>query len=182
MCRPECASCNNARGGSVNRWPLYQCSCHWLEVKAVGPTQRALCILESTGGLVSEHLLFQWDATRGPNSDGKSWQFELDATIVLGKMPPDGANLGWYRASSVGHMLIPIPDRFMLPFNWFESARIGQKPNPLVATNPYNSSHQMRLTCSDDTAVLFRDGVPIRSYLLQNSFRNLEDWGLRLWI
>ena len=163
--QPECESCNLSRGGSINCWPLYRCSCHWLQIKRAGPTQRRLYIYESTDGPVKEHLLFQWDSTLRPSDDGMPWMFELDPTLVMGKMPPKGVNLGWSSTDSVGHMLIPIPDRFVPSFNWFESARVGRKPEPMVVATNLSDFSQRTLACSGDTAILHNDGVPFREHL-----------------
>ena len=178
--QPECPDCNLRRGGQVNGWPLFKCSCHLLEVEKLGSRRRAIHIVESAHhwGPPKKHLLFDWEPEPSNRENDLKWAFENDVTVVVTRLPPRGEYIGWGRDSG-GHALVPIPDRFIPLFNWLERARAGDSPEPILATNPENSSI-LKAECSGDTILVTKDGDLLASWPTRDGHTNLANLGLKL--
>lgn len=112
--QPMCPKCNNeVRGGQMADWPLFKCQCHYLQIGKSG----GMYIHERTGVKERKHLLEE----RG-TGDGTSGLF------LAARLPGTGNNVGFSKEQKMrgGHILVPVPNTVVAPFNWFELARIGK--------------------------------------------------------
>lgn len=124
--QPTCRECNNAKGGQLDAWPLYRCTCHYLQIGDDG----GMYIHEGTRKREKKHLL----AERIVGGGGKM----LDFTLVGREFPHhpdeiDAGAFGFWRGLT-GHLLPHVSKDLVMPFNWFEQVRVGKAADPIVFT------------------------------------------------
>ena len=136
--QPMCRQCNEGKKGQVWGWPLFKCTCHWLQLTEDGE----MYICETTGGKSNpQRHLFR----KGAISEGNGVVFT--ANVGAGEYV-DGNGKRWRGTSNgsgpfpveMGHMTTCIPRIHLLAFNWFELARVGRTSRPLGISSPDGSS------------------------------------------
>ena len=160
----------------MHEWPLFECTCHHLEVQETDSAERTLNIVESVSGPSTRHRLHRWRTDNPPPKDTR-WVFETDATIVPVRLPPKGSTIGWSRSLSAGHLLIPIPDRFIPVFNWMERVRVQELKGSLAGTAPGNRA---LFECQNDQIVVTLNGEVKHVLPRSGGFRNLQHLGVTL--
>lgn len=178
--QPECARCNNERGGMLEQWPLFKCKCHYLWIDETGPDTRAIYVAESLQGPTKKHVLHEWRTDNPPPGDTK-WLYEHDVSLTFSRMPPRGENLGWSRKPSVGHVMVPIPEVFIPAFNWFEYVRISPSSKPRESVRRHDGQTTSELRCRDHDIVEFMVNDQVEQLLpRKEGFRNISYFGIRL--
>ena len=131
--QPTCPDCNTERGGLLERWPLYKCHCHYLQIDSKGD----LYVHETThDNKVRRHLLDE-------NVVYEVGYGLYKATVVtMANMPPDGADLA-YSKGVAGHQMdfIRTPDAAF--FNYFELVRIGETRESMQIHDEHGLRYQL---------------------------------------
>ena len=177
--QPECAHCNNERGGMLDQWPLFKCNCHCLWIEETGPDTRGIYVAESLQGSTKKHRLHEWN-TGSPAPKDTKWLFKPDATLILAKIPPQGETIGWSRATPAGHVMIPIPEIYIPMFNWLEHVRIATSRNPAEVLKQSDGQTTRELRCRDDKVVYLVNGEVKQLLPRREGFRNLRYFGVHL--
>ena len=120
--QPMCRECNRDKKGQVNGWPLFQCSCHYLQLIEDG--NMYICELTEGEPQLKRHLF-----RTGTISDGHGVEF----TANVGKWKDkNGVRWSGYADGShpnfteIGHGMACIPRFSLLLFNWLELVRVGR--------------------------------------------------------
>lgn len=137
-CQPMCEDCNQDRGGNLAGWPLYKCSCHFLQVGIHDDEKYGLYIHETTGKKERTHLLYE---SQRRDEYLQPWGEAFAMSITMVKSNRKNTRIEWSSGSSGsprGHRLGIICDWQMEAFNWFEKLRIGktEKSDALVLIGP----------------------------------------------
>ena len=177
--QPECAHCNNERGGMLDKWPLFKCKCHYLWIDKTGPDTQTIYLAESLQGSTKKHRLHEWRTDHPPPKDTK-WLFESDATLILAKVPPRGETLGWSNSTPAGHIMIPIPEKAIPIFNWLEYVRIETSLKPAEGLKQSDGRTTRELRCRDDKVEYLVNGEVKQLLPRREGFRNLSYFGVQL--
>ena len=137
-CQPMHKECNRKRGGQVYGFPLFTCSCHWLQIERI-PQCHVLKIYhrkdehESAFQITSEKhdFVFRSISTgRFRDQFGGSPEIEISSLWSMGQLKP--GKKGITGKGQLGHAFPTIAPEEVQLFNRLEIQRIEGNPSATI--------------------------------------------------